>query len=93
MARFTSDRDLLIEAVTTLKVQTVKLGEIDKKLDKIDERCTDHEEKIAENKDSIGANRGEIRDLNTRWKIMVGLVAFVIITLVAVAGVVVAYLR
>lgn len=89
------NRDLLIEALVTLRGQSLSLSTIEKKLDTIDEQCNKNEMEIAKVKShadaEIAQDRSGIRDLNTRWQIMVGIVAFIIVSLISVVGIVVVY--
>ena len=85
-----SDHDLLIKVATTLETnlaaQTTTLSEIKESLKGINSRCDDQETKIRKNESGV-------QDLNTRWRLMVGVVGFVIVALIAIAGVVAAYMR
>ena len=81
-----SDHDLLIKVATNLEAQTATLSEIKESLKSIDAQCDEQETKISKNESGI-------RDLNTRWRLMVGVVGFVIVALIAVAGLVAAYMR
>ena len=79
-------RDLLVMAVTKLDAQGETLSEVKSEIKEIGERCDALTNEVNQNKTDIS-------NLNTRWKVMVGIVGFVIVTLIAVAGVVVAYLK
>ena len=81
-----SDHDLLIKVATNLEAQTATLSDIKESLKSIDAQCDEQETKISKNESGI-------RDLNTRWRLMVGVVGFVIVALIAIAGVVAAYMR
>ena len=81
-----SDHDLLIKVATNLEAQTATLSDIKESLKSIDAQCDEQETKISKNESGI-------RDLNTRWRLMVGVVGFVIVALIAIAGLVAAYMR
>ena len=79
-------RDLLVIVATKQDSQGETLSEVKTDIEKIGERC----DKLAA---GINQNAKDISNMNTRWKLLGGIVGFIIVSLIGIAGVVVAYLK